>query len=65
MANVTKEIISPVGGIIYLNKVNLGDKTLSDLEIWGAEYQEQVTILINSSNLTKVQYILLKRKFSN
>jgi len=60
MANVTKEIISPVGGVIYLNKVNLGDKTLSDLEIWGAEYQEQVTILINSSNLIKLKYICNK-----
>ena len=36
MANVTKEIISPLGGKIYLNNVNLGDKTMSDLEIWGA-----------------------------
>jgi len=47
MGNVTKEIVSPVGGEVYLNNVNVGDKTMSALEIWGAEYQEQVTILID------------------
>ena len=60
MANVTKEIISPIGGVIYLNKVNLGDTSLSDLEIWGAEYQEQVTILINKNNLHIVKNICHK-----
>tara|TARA_B100001173_G_scaffold312308_1_gene332804 strand:+ start:3217 stop:6888 length:3672 start_codon:yes stop_codon:yes gene_type:complete len=57
MANVTKEIISPIGGIINLNKVNLGDKTLSDMEIWGAEYQEQITILIYKNDLDKIKHI--------
>ena len=60
MANVTKEIISPMGGSIYLDKVNLGDNTLSDLEIWGAEYQEQVTILINKQDLILLENICKK-----
>ena len=60
MANVTKEIISPLGGKVYLNNVNLGDKTMSDLEIWGAEYQEQVTILINKEDLEIIEYICKK-----
>ncbi len=60
MANVTKEIISPIGGIVYLDKVNLGDTTLSDLEIWGAEYQEQVTILINKNDYNVLEYICKK-----
>ena len=34
MGNVTKEIISPVGGIVNLQNVVLGDNTLSPLEIW-------------------------------
>ena len=50
MANVTKEIVSPLGGTVYLEKVDLGDKSLSSLEIWGAEYQEQVTILIEEED---------------
>ena len=50
MANVTKEIVSPIGGTVFLESVTLGDNSLSALEIWGAEYQEQVTILIDSED---------------
>lgn len=46
MGNVTKEIVEPNGAIISLNNVKLGDKTMSSNEIWNAEYQEQVSILI-------------------
>ena len=51
MANVTKEIVNPNGAKINLNNVIIGDKTLSILEIWISEHQEQYTILINSENL--------------
>jgi|Deesub1362A_J573_1020465.scaffolds.fasta_scaffold00045_109 phosphoribosylformylglycinamidine synthase len=44
--NVLKEIIHPEGARIDLRKIQLGDKTLSVLEIWGAEYQEQNALLI-------------------
>ncbi len=39
--NVVKEIIYPAGAKIEVRKIQLGDETLSVLEIWGAEYQEQ------------------------
>ncbi|MDA8105667.1 MAG: phosphoribosylformylglycinamidine synthase [Nitrospiraceae bacterium] len=45
--NVVKEIIYPAGAKIEIRKIQLGDKTLSVLEIWGAEYQEQNALLIN------------------
>ncbi len=45
--NVVKEIIYPAGAKIELRKIPLGDNTLSVLEIWGAEYQEQNALLIN------------------
>ena len=45
--NVVKEIIYPEGGKIEIRKIQLGDNTLSVLEIWGAEYQEQNALLIN------------------
>ena len=48
MANVTKEIIEPYGSTINIDKVILGDKTMTPFEIWNAEYQEQSTILINN-----------------
>jgi phosphoribosylformylglycinamidine synthase len=44
--NVVKEIVYPAGGKINLRAIQLGDKTLSVLEIWGAEYQEQDALLI-------------------
>jgi phosphoribosylformylglycinamidine synthase len=44
--NVVKEIIYPAGAMIEIRKIPLGDSTLSVLEIWGAEYQEQNALLI-------------------
>ncbi|MBI5075526.1 MAG: phosphoribosylformylglycinamidine synthase [Nitrospirae bacterium] len=45
--NVVKEIIYPAGAKIEIRKIQLGDATLSVLEIWGAEYQEQNALLIS------------------
>jgi len=44
--NVVKEIIYPAGAKIEIRNILLGDNTLSVLEIWGAEYQEQDALLI-------------------
>ncbi|MBA3060049.1 MAG: phosphoribosylformylglycinamidine synthase, partial [Nitrospirae bacterium] len=44
--NVVKEIIYPSGAKIEIRKIQVGDNTLSVLEIWGAEYQEQNALLI-------------------
>ena len=57
MANVTKEIIEPNGASINIDKVILGDKTLTPFEIWNAEYQEQSTILIEEKNVELVKKI--------
>jgi phosphoribosylformylglycinamidine synthase len=45
--NVVKEIIYPAGAKIEIRKIQLGDNTLSVLEIWGAEYQEQNALLVS------------------
>ncbi|MEC4676637.1 MAG: phosphoribosylformylglycinamidine synthase, partial [Nitrospirota bacterium] len=45
--NVVKEIIYPAGARIEIRKIQTGDDTLSVLEIWGAEYQEQNALLIH------------------
>ena len=45
MANVTREISEPLGANIYIDRVYSGDKTLSLLEKWVSEYQEQLTFL--------------------
>jgi phosphoribosylformylglycinamidine synthase len=44
--NVVKEIVYPAGARIDIRKIQVGDNTLSVLEIWGAEYQEQNALLI-------------------
>lgn len=44
--NVVKEIIYPLGAEIDVRAIKLGDETLSVLEIWGAEYQENDCLLI-------------------
>ncbi len=44
--NVVKEIIYPAGARIEIRKIQSGDATLSVLELWGAEYQEQNALLI-------------------
>lgn len=44
--NVLKEIVHPAGAQIDVRKIPLGDETLSVLEIWGAEYQEQDALLL-------------------
>ncbi|KAF2318847.1 hypothetical protein GH714_011157 [Hevea brasiliensis] len=43
--NVVKEIIYPKGAMIDIRAIVVGDHTMSVLEIWGAEYQEQDAIL--------------------
>ena len=50
-SNVTKEIVEPFGSIIDLDAVVCGDDTMTPLEIWIAEYQEQNTILIDEENI--------------
>ncbi|MBI5577265.1 MAG: phosphoribosylformylglycinamidine synthase [Deltaproteobacteria bacterium] len=44
--NVVKEIIYPAGAKIEVREIQSGDSTLSVLELWGAEYQEQNALLI-------------------
>ena len=49
--NVVKEIIYPAGARIEVRKIQIGDNTLSVLEIWGAEYQEQDALLIERNRM--------------
>lgn len=49
--NVLKELVYPQGAKIDIRKVILGDETLSVLEIWGAEYQENDALLIRKKHL--------------
>jgi phosphoribosylformylglycinamidine synthase len=59
--NVVKEIIYPAGAKIDIRKIILGDNTLSVLEIWGAEYQEQDALLL-SRNKVEMFKLLCERE---
>ncbi len=60
--NVVKEIVHPAGAKIELRKIQVGDNTLSVLEIWGAEYQEQNALLIRSENASFLENICRREK---
>ena len=44
--NVLKEIVEPAGAVIEVRDIPVGDVSLSVLEIWGAEYQENDALLL-------------------
>ncbi len=44
--NVLKEIVEPAGARLEIREIPIGDDSLSVLEIWGAEYQENDALLV-------------------
>jgi phosphoribosylformylglycinamidine synthase len=60
--NVLKEIIEPEGAKIDIRKIPLGDETLSVLEIWGAEYQEQNALLLKPERAEEFERLCLREK---
>ena len=56
-SNVTKEIIEPYGSVIDIDRVVRGDETMTPMEIWIAEYQEQNTILIDEKHIDYVKTV--------
>jgi phosphoribosylformylglycinamidine synthase len=60
--NVVKEIIYPAGAKIEIRDIQVGDTTLSVLEIWGAEYQEQDALLIESVRSEEFMAICKREK---
>ncbi|KAL8496110.1 hypothetical protein ACS0TY_019998 [Phlomoides rotata] len=62
--NVVKEIIYPEGATIDIRAVVVGDYTMSILEIWGAEYQEQDAILVKPESRDFLQSICERERVS-
>ena len=44
--NVLKEIVDPLGARLELRSIPLGDPTMTVMEVWGAEYQENNAFLV-------------------
>ncbi|XP_052189982.1 probable phosphoribosylformylglycinamidine synthase, chloroplastic/mitochondrial [Diospyros lotus] len=62
--NVVKEIIYPKGAEIDIRAIVVGDHTMSVLEIWGAEYQEQDAILVKPESRSLFQSICERERVS-
>ncbi|KAH0920107.1 hypothetical protein HID58_027767 [Brassica napus] len=62
--NVVKEIIYPQGAEIDIRAVVVGDHTMSVLEIWGAEYQEQDAILVKAESREVLESICKRERLS-
>ncbi|MGM0668198.1 MAG: phosphoribosylformylglycinamidine synthase [Gemmatimonadota bacterium] len=60
--NVLKELVDPEGALIQLRAIPVGDETLSVLEIWGAEYQEQDALLLRPEHRTRFQDLCDREK---
>ncbi|MFV1959880.1 MAG: AIR synthase-related protein, partial [Planctomycetota bacterium] len=60
--NVLKEIVAPAGARIELRDVPLGDATLSALEIWGAEYQENDALLLRPEDAGRFRALCEREK---
>jgi phosphoribosylformylglycinamidine synthase len=60
--NVVKEIIYPLGAKIDIRAVKLGDETLSVMEIWGAEYQENDALLIRAESRAQLEEICKRER---
>lgn len=60
--NVLTEIVEPAGGKIEIRNIKAGDRTMSVLEIWGAEYQERDAFLIRKEKLKLLQSICDREK---
>ncbi|KAG7197412.1 hypothetical protein KM043_013274 [Ampulex compressa] len=60
--NVLKELVEPAGAVIFTRKFDLGDPSISTMELWGAEYQENDAILCNPQDSDLLRKIALREK---
>jgi phosphoribosylformylglycinamidine synthase len=61
-ANVLKELVEKAGGRIELTRIRLGDRTLSVLKTWIAEYQERCGLLIHPERIDQLTAICDREK---
>lgn len=60
--NVLKEIVVPEGARIQVRELPVGDRSLSVLEIWGAEYQENDALLLHPQHEMAFRALCLREK---
>ncbi len=61
-SNVLTELLEPLGGKIDIRNITLGDKTMSILQIWSAEFQEGYGLLIRSERMDYFKLICARER---
>lgn len=61
-SNVLTELMETVGGKVDIRQIVLGDKTMSVLSIWSAEYQERYGLLIRPDKAKLFQDICARER---
>ncbi len=61
-SNVLTELLEPSGGTINIRKIVLGDKTMSVLKIWSAEFQEGYGLLIKPEHIEVFQSMCARER---
>nr|XP_021194118.2 phosphoribosylformylglycinamidine synthase [Helicoverpa armigera]XP_021194121.2 phosphoribosylformylglycinamidine synthase [Helicoverpa armigera]XP_049702709.1 phosphoribosylformylglycinamidine synthase [Helicoverpa armigera] len=60
--NVLKELVEPEGAVVYTKEFQLGDPTITTLELWGAEYQENDALLCSKENRAVLEDICRRER---
>ena len=60
--NCLSELVEETGGEIYINKLPVGDSTLSDKEIIGNESQERMGLIISEKSFKKLDLIASRER---
>lgn len=60
--NCLSEIVEDTGGIIHIDKLPIGDKTLSAKEIVGNESQERMGLLVDEKDIERIKQISLREQ---
>ncbi|CAG5040208.1 unnamed protein product [Parnassius apollo] len=60
--NVLKELVEPEGAVVFTKEFQLGDPTITTLELWGAEYQENNALLCSKKNRPILEEICLRER---
>lgn len=63
-SNVLTELLEPLGGKIDIRGIVLGDKTMSVLKIWSAEFQEGYGLLIREDQIDVFESICKRERIN-
>ena len=61
-ANVLKELLEDVGGVVFAKDITKADPSMTLLELWVSEYQESNAVIINPSLLPIIEKVARRER---